>query len=107
MKIGTFSEALSSLKIEFRQTFTIRRNLIALWCQLASIIGFICSALVIRASVTYLVNHATAHPPEPLLDKAPLFLKIAALSFPIGLPLLALILGMYGILPGTRRKERT
>ncbi len=87
MKIGTFTEARHSLVERFRKKVLGHRGaMIALWCQLALIIGMVCLYLMVQTSVAHLVWAAFG-------------------VFVIGLPLLALVLGVSGILPGTHRKK--
>jgi len=86
MKIGTFKEAVHSLVERYRKAvFGNRGVMIALWCQLALIIGMVCLCFVVRAQVTYL-------------------LWTDFWIFVIGLPVLTLALGICGVLPGTRRR---
>jgi hypothetical protein len=88
MKIGTFTEARHSLVKGYRKNMLGHRGvMIALWCQLAFIVGMICLYLFIRASV------------------ADVMVSAGFWLFVIGLPVLTLVLGIYGILPGTRHKK--
>ena len=87
MKIGTFAEARHSLIERFSKNVLGHRGvMIALWCQLALIIGMACLYLAIRASIAD-------------MDWSGFWI------FVIGLPVLTLALGICGILPGTHRKK--
>jgi hypothetical protein len=56
------------------------------------------------ASIRYTFGQIEAHPHQPI-DEHSNIVWIGFWSFVIGLPILALILGIEGILPGTRRKR--
>jgi hypothetical protein len=87
MKIGTFTEARRSLVEKYRKNVLRHRGvMIALWCQLALIVGMVCLYLIVRASVAHTV-------------------WTGFWIFVIGLPVLTLALGICGILPGTHRKK--
>ena len=87
MKIGTFSEALHSLFEKYRSVFQHRGFMIALWCQLALIVGMVCSYLIVRASSDIQIVWS------------------GFAVFIVGLPALTLGLGIGGVLPGTHRKK--
>jgi len=87
MKIGTFTEARHSLVEKYRDMFRRRYVVIALWCQLALIVGMLCAYLVVRTSVDIQI------------------VWTAFAVFIVGLPALTLGLGIGGILPGTQRKK--
>jgi H+/Cl- antiporter ClcA len=107
MRIGTFSEALRSLKERYRQNLKNRAVVIALWCSLAVMLGIFCSYLVIWVSIRFTVGQIEAHPHQPVsIDWYPNVWWIGYWLFAVGLPILTLILGIIGILPGTRRKSR-
>jgi ABC-type Fe3+ transport system permease subunit len=108
MRIGTFPEALRSLKERYRKNVIENRvMMVLLWVQLALIVGFFCSYLVIRVSSTYAIGFVEAHPHQPAnIDWLANVSWIGFWLFVVGLPILALILGSMGILPGTRRKSR-
>ena len=108
MKIGTFTEARHSLVERFRKNvFGHRGMMIALWCQLALMLGILGLYLVIRVSTAYEIGQIDAHPRQPAsIDWLPNVEWIGFWLFTIGLPVVALILGVCGILPGTRRKDR-
>ena len=74
--------------------------------QMALIVGFICLYLAIRVSTAYTFGQIEAHPHEPVsIDWLANVGWIGFWLFVIGLPLLTLILGICGILPGTHRKR--
>ena len=108
MKIGTFTDARHSLVVRFRRNVLGHRGMmIALWCQLALMLGTLCLYLVIRVSTAYETGQIDAHPSQPAsIDRLPNVEWIGLWLFTIGLPVAALILGICGILPGTRRKGR-
>jgi ABC-type Fe3+ transport system permease subunit len=107
MKIGTFPEAFHSLKERYRKSFESRIVRIFLWVQLSLILGMICSYLVIWASIRFTVGQIEAHPHQlAKIDWLGNVWWIGFWLFTIGLPVVALILGVFGILPGTRRKDR-
>jgi hypothetical protein len=107
MKIGTFTEARHSLVEKYRDMFRRRYVVIALWCQLALMLGILCLYLVIRVSIAYEIGQIDAHPRQPAsIDWLPNVDWIGFWLFTIGLPVVALILGVCGILPGKRRKDR-
>jgi hypothetical protein len=88
MKIGTFTEARHSLVERFRKNVRGHRDVvIALWCQLALIVGMVCLYLVVRVS-------DAAH-----------IVWTGFWIFVIGLPVLTLALGICGILPCTHHKK--
>ena len=87
MKIGTFTEARHSLVEKYRDMFRRRYVVIAFWCQLALIVGMLCTYLVVRTSA----------------DIQIVWTGFAV--FIVGLPALTLGLGIGGILPGTQRKK--
>jgi hypothetical protein len=105
MKIGTFTEARHSLVERFRKMLGDRGFMILLWCGLAVMLGFCCCDLVNRISTAYEVGQIEAHPNQPAsivwLSNVEL---IGFCLCTIGLPIAALILGITGVLPGTRRK---
>jgi len=88
MKIGTFMEARHSLIKKYRDIFRRRYVTIALWCQLALIVGMLGTYLVVRISA----------------DIQVVWTGFAVLI--VGLPALMLGLGIGGILPGTQRRSR-
>jgi ABC-type Fe3+ transport system permease subunit len=108
MRIGTFSEALHSLKERFRKNIIENKVMvILLWCQLALMLGILCLYLVIRVSTAYEIGQIDAHPHQRAsIDWLSNAGWIGFWLFMIGLPVVALILGIWGILPGTRRKDR-
>jgi hypothetical protein len=109
MKTNALTDALYSLKERYRMNLESRVVRIFLWVQLALIVGFTCSYLAVRASIAYAIGQIEAHPHEPAssnIDSLPHLWMISFWSFTIGLPILALILGIRGILPGTRRKKQ-
>ena len=108
MKTGTFPEAFCSLKERFRKNIIKNRvMMIFLWCQLAVMLGMFCLYLVISVSTAYEVGQIESHPHQPVsIDWLPDVGWFGFWSFVIGLPILALILGIAGVLPGTRRKSR-
>jgi hypothetical protein len=107
MKIGTFSEALVSLRERWRKNLQSRVVRIFLWVQLSLIFGMICSFLVIWASMRYTIGQTEAHPHQPIsIDWLGNVWWIGFWSLTIGLPVVVLIFGLLGILPGTRRKDR-
>lgn len=108
MRIRTLSEALRSLKKRFRKNVIENRIMgILAWFQLALMVGMTCSYLVIQASVTYAISLVEARPHQPAnIDWLGKIWWIGFWSFTIGLPILVLILGIGGVLPGTRRKSR-
>ena len=108
MKIGTFTEARHSLVERFRKNVLGHRGMmIALWCSLAVMLGIFCLDMVIRVSTAYEVGQIEAHPHQlASIDWLSNVEWIGLWLFTIGLPVVALILGVCGILPGTRRKIR-
>jgi hypothetical protein len=107
MKIGIFSEALVSLRERWRKNLQSRIVRIFLWVQLSLIFGMVCSFLVILASIRFTVSQIEIHPHQPVsIDWLGNVWWIGFWSFAVGLPILTLILGICGILPGTRRKDR-
>lgn len=108
MKIGTFSEAMHSLKKRFRKNVIENRGfMICLWVQAALIVGFLLSYLVGIASIAVEARLIKAHPHQPVsIDWLLVTWLIGFLSSVIGLPVIALIWGIRGVLPGTRRKKR-
>lgn len=108
MKIGTFAEAIQSLKERCRKNIIeSRAMMIALWFQLALIVGILCSYLVVRASAAYAITLIEVHPHQPapsIISEFPNLWLIGFWLFTVGLPILTLILGIRGILPGTRKK---
>jgi ABC-type Fe3+ transport system permease subunit len=107
MRVGTFSEALPSLRERCRKNIIKNRvMMILLWCQLALMLGIFCLYLVVRVSTAYEVSQIDAHPHQPAsIDWLPNVGWIGFWLFVIGLPIIALILGICGVLPGTRRKK--
>jgi hypothetical protein len=105
MKIGTFTEARRSLVGRFRKNVLGHRGImIALWCQLALIVGIACVYLVIRVSL----GQVKAHPNQSAsasMDMLSVVSRTGFGIFVIGLPVLILALGICGILPGTHRKK--
>lgn len=108
MKIGTFSGAMHSLKEGFRKNGIENRIfMIFLWAQMALIVGFLLSYLVVVASTAFEARLIQAHPHQLVsIDWLPVTCAIGFLLFVIGLPVIAFILGIRGVLPGTRRKKR-
>ena len=108
MKIGTFTEARHSLVERWRKNILKNRGMmIFLWCQLALMLGILCLYLVIRVSTAYEIGQIEAHPHQRAsIDWLPNVGWIGFWLFTIGSPVVALILGVCGILPGTRRKDR-
>ncbi len=108
MKIGTFTEARHSLVEGFRKNVLGHRGvMVALWFQLALMVGNLCCYLVIRVFTTYEIGQIEAHPLQPArIDWLPNVDWIGFWLLMIGLPVIALILGVCGILPGTHRKDR-
>jgi len=108
MKIGTFTEARHSLVERFRKNVLGHRGvMIGLWCQLGLMLGTMCLYLVISVSTAYEIGRIDVHPRQPAsIYWHPNIEWIGFWSFVIGLPVVALILGVCGILPGTRRKDR-
>jgi hypothetical protein len=108
MKIGTFTEAIQSLKQRYWKNIIENRvMMILLWCQLALMLGNLCLYLVIRVSTAYEIGQIDAHSYRPAgIDWLQNFEWLGFWLFTIGLPVVALILGVCGILPGTRRKDR-
>jgi hypothetical protein len=109
MKIGTFPEAIQSLKERCRKNLIENRAVvISLWFQLAMIPAMICSYLILWISTAYAISHNDIHShqsaPIDIMTLANLW-RIGFWSCVIGLPTLALILSIRGILPGTRRKS--
>ena len=83
--------------------------MIALWCQLALMLGLGCSYLVVRVSVCHALGQVEAHPDHSESASLAMLPKIWTFgfwAFVVGLPMLALILGACGILPGTHRKKQ-
>ena len=71
------------------------------------VLGMFCLYLVISVSTAYEVGQIESHPHQPVsIDWLPDVGWFGFWSFVIGLPILALILGIAGVLPGTRRKSR-
>jgi ABC-type Fe3+ transport system permease subunit len=108
MKANALTDALYSLKERYRKNLESRVVRIFLWVQLAFIVGMVCGYLAIQASVTYAINQIQSHPPPPAqssVEMLPDFWTISCWSLIIGLPIVALILGIQGILPGTRKKN--
>ena len=108
MRIGTFSEALHSLKERYRKNIIENKMMmVLLWVQLALMVGLICLDLVTSVSSTYAIGFIKAHPHQTVsIDWLANVSWIGFWLFVVGLPILALILGSMGILPGTRRKSR-
>jgi hypothetical protein len=100
MRIGTFTEAVSSLGAHYRKTMKSRTTIICLWVQAALIIAFLCTGLIIGASVAYTIR---SHQPVP----GSLDWRVWYWSFVSGLPATALILGLGGFLPGTGKRNET
>lgn len=102
--------ALRSLKARYRKNVIENRAfMVLLWIQMALIAGMLCSYLVIRLSAAYAIDQIGAHPHQPAsIDIVSLanFWRIGFWVFTIGLPIVALILGISGILPGTHRRPR-
>jgi hypothetical protein len=108
MKIGTFTEARHSLVERFRKNLKNRGFVIALWCQLALIMGITCLYLVIEISIAIALRQVGAHPNQPASINMDLLATIWMAGFwvfVIGLPVVALALGICRILPGTHRKK--
>jgi hypothetical protein len=108
MKIGTFTEARHSLVERFRRNLKNRPFVIALWCQLALIVGMACSYLVIIVSVAITLRQSNAHPNQSAPSDLDLFATTGMAGFwvfVVGLPVVVLALGICGILPGTHRKK--
>ena len=76
--------------------------------QLALILGMVCSYLAILGFIAHTIGQVKTHPHEPVsgIGDLPNSCVISFWSLMIGLPVIALILGIWGILPGTRRKDR-
>jgi hypothetical protein len=106
MKTGTFPEAFCSLKERFQKNiFENRVMMIFLWCQSALILGMVCLYLVIGASTAYEIRQIEAHAHQPASIDWLLSVGWTGFwLFTIGLPILTLILGIAGFLPGTHRK---
>jgi hypothetical protein len=109
MKIGTFTEARHSLVERFRKNMLGHRGfMVVLWCHLALMMGFTYSYLVVRVSIAYTLRQVDAHPNQSTsssLDLLLTFCRAGFWVFVIGLPAVALALGICGILPGTHRKK--
>ena len=69
--------------------------------------SFVVGALIFMALVlTVLWIPANADTSLPDIQRKGLLMGIADFALPIGLPLLALILGIFGKLPGTQSKKQ-
>jgi hypothetical protein len=82
--------------------------MIALWCQVALLLGMPCSYLVVKISIAHALGQVQAQSPQSASDSLNMLSVIWTAGFwgfVVGLPVLALILGFCGILPGTHRKK--
>jgi hypothetical protein len=107
MKIGTFSEAFHPLRANWRKKILENRVMrIFLWCQLALMLGIFCLYLVLRICTAYAVGQIEVHPDERAsIDWCSNVGWIGFWLLAVGLPILAMILGIGGVLPGTHRKK--
>lgn len=100
MRIGTSTEAVSSLGVRYRKTMKSRATVVCLWVQAALTVAFLCTGLIIGASVAYTIH---SHKPVP----GSLDWRVWYWSFVSGLPVTALMLGLGGFLPGTGKRSQT
>jgi ABC-type Fe3+ transport system permease subunit len=110
MKSNALIEALRSLKARYRKNVIENRaTRIMLWVQAALIAGLFLSNLLIQVSARYAISQIKAHPHQPatvnIVSLANCWL-VGFWIFTIGLPIVVLILGISGILPGTHRRPR-
>jgi hypothetical protein len=100
MRIGSFTEARHSLVEKYHKFFRHRGVVIALWCQLALIIGMVCLYVVIRFALPW-----SFHDNDTTFRHKEIIAAVVGMISIVGLPILALILGVRGVLPGTWRKH--
>ncbi|HTR44028.1 MAG TPA: hypothetical protein VMH87_20635 [Pseudomonadales bacterium] len=109
MKSNALMEALWSLKTRYRKNIIENRAMmILIWVQAAVMAGMFCSYLFIRTFTAYAIGQIDAHPHQPAATDIVGHTNLWQVCFwvlTIGLPAVALILGISGMLPGTYRRS--
>jgi ABC-type multidrug transport system permease subunit len=97
MKIGTFPEAFNSLKDKYSKN--VRTLVILAWFLFGQILGTICWYFYMRMSLGRFMD---GRHDEPSLTS----LSYGSYLCLLVLPFIFMILGVLGILPGTRKKKQ-